>query len=185
MAALMTTFNYLTILRRPNIMVAIYAFAVFALLFLTVASVIDIVIEYTERNSSVAMLESFRARSRALLKGHGATQSDLPFLSGRSPTIASAVLLQRVTGAIVSSHGRVLSSEVDDQSARVKNGELKTTIHFQIDQVDLQKLVYDLESGEPYLFVKQIDIQTKDSENLAAPVLNVVMEVSGIWRGPK
>jgi general secretion pathway protein M len=170
---------------RPNILALIYALSVFVLLFLTAASLADIVHQYTERNSSLALLENFRARAHTFSKNGSATEPDLPFLTGSSATIASAVLLQRVTGAITSSHGRISSSEVAEKSAQAKDGELKTTIIFQIEQVDLQKLLYDLESGVPFLFVNQLDIQTKDLADSAAPHLHVVMEVSGIWRGPK
>lgn len=170
---------------QPKILAAIYAFTIVFLLFLTFASLSDIVHQYAQRNSSVAMLENLRTRTRALSKHGGKIEPDLPFLDGSSATIASALLLQRVTSAISGSHGRILLSEVGHRSARAKNGELKTTVNFQIDQLNLQRLLYDLESSVPFLFVKQLDIQAKQPSGSAAPRLDVVMQVTGIWRGPK
>lgn len=170
---------------RPGALVLIYALAVVLLACVTVASLADIVHRYSQRNDSIAMLENLKARAHAFSKNDGAPEPDLPFLSGSSPTIAGAMLLQRVTSAINRSGGSILSSEVGEKAAKTGERELKTIVHFQIGQVDLQKLLYHLEAGVPFLFVDQLDLQSKQSTEPAAPLLHVVMEVSGIWRGRK
>lgn len=173
---------------RSSTLALIYAIAIVVLFLTTVASLTQVIHLYQERNSKLMLLKELelRARSYSSNPNHGSlSDTDPLFLSGNSATLASAGLLQRVTGAITSAGGKVLSSEAGDQTARSKNGELKATINFEITQVNLQKLLYDLESGSPFLFINQIDIQAKKLPDAAGIRLAVVMQVAGIWRGQK
>jgi general secretion pathway protein M len=57
-----------------------------------------------------------------------------------------------------------------------------------MDQPALQKLLYDLEAGMPFLFVDQLDVQvpqtTVANENGSGRI-RVVLGVSGQWQGNK
>jgi general secretion pathway protein M len=173
---------------RPRTLAAIYGVAIALLCFVTAASLVGITRRYTERNNALTILENLRARALSYSSSAdraSATNTDAEFLGGSSATVASALLLQRVTGAIAGAGGRVLSSEVDERPAQPKDAELKATIDFEIEQVDLQRLLYDLESGAPFLFVDQLIIHAKQLPDAADARLGIVMQVSGIWRGPQ
>jgi general secretion pathway protein M len=56
-----------------------------------------------------------------------------------------------------------------------------------MEQPALQKLLYDLEAGMPFLFVDQLDVQvpqtTATNEGGSAGRIRVVLGVSGQWQG--
>jgi general secretion pathway protein M len=56
----------------------------------------------------------------------------------------------------------------------------------EIDQPQLQQLLYDLEAGMPFLFVDQLVVQTPLAEaGTGNGRLRILIEVSGQWRGTK
>jgi general secretion pathway protein M len=108
------------------------------------------------------------------------------YLEGATVTIAGATLLQRVAGAVVKLGGNVLSTQLDLQGAPSRTGFLSMIASCEIEQPQLQQLLYDLEAGMPFLFVDQLEVQTP----LAAPgsaggKLRILLVVSGQWRGAK
>jgi general secretion pathway protein M len=56
-----------------------------------------------------------------------------------------------------------------------------------MEQPALQKLLYDLEVGMPFLFVDQLDVQVPQTTatNEGAGRIRVVLGVSGQWQGNK
>jgi general secretion pathway protein M len=57
-----------------------------------------------------------------------------------------------------------------------------------MEQPALQKLLYDLEVGMPFLFVDQLDVQvpqTTAANETAVGKIRVVLGVSGQWQGNK
>ena len=109
-----------------------------------------------------------------------------PFLEGQTVTLAGAALLQRVAGAVTQAGGNVLSSQVDVQDAASNAGFVSLVASCEVTQADLQKLLYDLEAGMPYLFVDQLVVQAPDTVTRGdGGRLRVVLGVSGQWRGGK
>jgi general secretion pathway protein M len=54
----------------------------------------------------------------------------------------------------------------------------------EIEQPQLQQLLYDLEAGMPFLFVDQLVVQTPLAES-GNGKLRILLGVSGQWRGAK
>lgn len=113
-----------------------------------------------------------------------------PFLEGRTVTIAGAALQQRVAAAVKEAGGNVLSSQVDLQGTEAKPGVLGLSVNCEVDQANLQQLLYDLETGMPFLFIHQLVVQMPQSgskfEAGAEPVrLRVQIDVSGQWQVSK
>jgi general secretion pathway protein M len=80
----------------------------------------------------------------------------------------------------------VLSSQVDVQDAPSKSGLVSLVASCEVAQADLQKLLYDLEAGMPYLFIDQLVVQVPDTVTREeGGRLRVVLGVSGQWRGAK
>jgi general secretion pathway protein M len=101
-------------------------------------------------------------------------------------TVAGAALLQHVTAAVTRFGGNVLSSQVDLQGTRSKSGFLTVIISCDIDQPSLQQLLYDVESGMPFLFVDQLTVQIPASlAESRDGKLRVLLAVSGQWQGAK
>lgn len=114
----------------------------------------------------------------------GAARVGSPFLEGPTVTVAGASLLQRVAGAIAQAGGTMQSSQVDI-GGQGRDGAVGLLVNGEIDQLALQKLLYDLEGGMPFLTVDQLDIQTPATAANEAPVasgrLKIMIGISGRW----
>ena len=100
-----------------------------------------------------------------------------PLLEGPTITVAGASLLQRVTAVVTRVGGTEQSSQVDVQGARSNDGFVSVTVNCELSQVAMQQLLYDLESGMPFLFVDQLTARAEANR------LRVLLAVSGQWRG--
>jgi general secretion pathway protein M len=173
----------------PILAAAIYAGLVVVLLFTVVTSVADVVGQRDEVASASGMLEQLEGRRAAAVRGPSGDvtmPSGSAFLEGATITIAGATLLQRVAGAVTKFGGNVLSTQLDLQGAQSKTGFLSMIASCEIDQSELQKLLYDLEAGMPFLFIDQLVIQTPLALSSSGGVrLRLLLAVSGQWPGAK
>lgn len=109
-----------------------------------------------------------------------------PFVDGPSVTVAGATLLERVAGSVTRFGGTILSSQVDLQGARSKDGFVKVSVECEVDQPSLQNLLYDLESGMPFLFIDQLVAQTSEAaRGTFKGKMRVSILVAGQWQGAK
>jgi general secretion pathway protein M len=110
----------------------------------------------------------------------GAAPTESPFLEGPTVTVAGAALLQRIGGAITRAGGNVLSSQVDLQKADSKDGWIGLTVSCDMEQGSLQKLLYDVEAGMPFLFIDQLVVQAPVN-GVEQSRMRVLLTVSGQW----
>jgi len=102
------------------------------------------------------------------------------FVQGSSVSIARAELLKRVSIQISSTGGNIVSSSLDQATnAGQRTATVKTD--FTTENAQLQKLLYSLESGTPFLFVDRLTVRS-DPQSNTPHLLRVEMTVSGIWR---
>jgi general secretion pathway protein M len=171
----------------PILATVTYAGLVFALLFLVVTSIVDILGQRAAVASSAAMLEQLEGRRAAASGGRPADvlmPSGSAFLEGATVTIAGAALLQRVAGAVTKLGGNVLSSQLDLQGTQSKAGFVSMVASCEIDQPALQPLIYDLEAGMPFLFIDQLAVQAPTTSS-GEGKLRILLAVSGQWQGVK
>jgi general secretion pathway protein M len=171
----------------PLLATVAYVGLVVVLLFAVVTSISDLIDQRGEVAASANMLEQ--------LEGHRAGKRNVPgevmpsgsaYLEGATVTIAGASLLQRVASAVSKFGGNVLSTQLDVQSPSSKPGFLSMVASCEIEQPQLQQLLYDLEAGMPFLFIDQLVIQTPTTASGSQPgKLRVLLGVSGQWRGAK
>src|SRR5262252_11245607 len=132
----------------------------------------------------LAQLE--RGRTNAAPHSEADAPQGSPFLEGQTVTVAGAALLQRVAAAVTRVGGNVLSSQVDVQDAQTKAGQVSLVASCELNQPDLQKLLYDLEAGMPYLFVDQLAVQAPETAARGeGGRLRVMLGVSAQWQGTK
>jgi general secretion pathway protein M len=176
--------------RFPIAAVVLYLAAIVVFAVTTLVTVLDL----AERGDAVAASADILAK----LEGRGeprARASDVsdvtvpvgsPFVDGATVSVAGAALLQRVAAATTQVGGNILSSQVELQGPQSKAGFVTVTTSFEVEQASLQRLLYDVEAGLPFLFVDQIDVQAPSSATGAsADKMRVQMTVSGQWRGAK
>jgi len=171
----------------PILAAAAYAGLVFALLFMVVSSVVDILDQRAAVASSAAMLDQLEGRSTAASGRRSADvlmPSGSAFLEGATVTVAGAALLQRVAGAVTKLGGNVLSSQLDLQGTQSKAGFVSMVASCEIEQPALQPLIYDLEAGMPFLFIDQLAVQAPTTSS-GEGKLRILLAVSGQWQGVK
>jgi general secretion pathway protein M len=174
---------------------AAVGYVVLVLLFavMTVSSLTDVLdrrAAVAEATDTLAQLEG-RLPKRGGAGASGVTGS--PVLEGPTVTVAGAVLLQRVAEAITKVGGNILSSQVDLQGPQIKDGFISVTANCDVEQPAVQQLLYDLESGMPFLFVDQLVVQmptaapsSAGGEKAAEKVkMHVLISVSGQWQAAK
>lgn len=177
-----------TLSASPSLAAFAYAGLLVALLFIMVTSITDVLSRRAEVASSESMLEQLDGRRSAATRassGEVLIPSGSPFLEGATFTIAGATLLQRVDGAVTKLGGNVLSSQVDLKGSQSKAGFISMIASCEIGQAELQKLLYDLEAGMPFLFVDQLVVESTTSSASGEGKLRILLAVSGQWRSNK
>jgi general secretion pathway protein M len=173
----------------PLLATVAYVGLVVVLVFTAVTSISDLIDQRSEVAASANMLEQLEghhAEAKRNLSGEAGMPSGSAYLEGATVTIAGATLLQRVASAVAKFGGNVLSTQLDVQSTSSKPGFLSMIASCEIEQPQLQELLYDLEAGMPFLFVDQLVVQTPTTASGEQPgKLRVLLGVSGQWRGAK
>jgi general secretion pathway protein M len=176
-------------LAKPLPAAAAYIGLMALLLFLIVSSIVDVLGRRAAVVATAAMLEQFQGRRTAPVPGESgdvSTPSGSPFLEGATVTVAGAALLERVNTAIARLGGSVQSSQIDLQGNQAKSGFITMIASCEIDQPALQRLLYDIEAGMPFLFVDQLVVQTASGPASGGEgKLRVLLSVSGQWQGAK
>lgn len=174
----------------PLIAVTLYVAVTGGLLLMAGLSIADVIAHRQALAQTSDLLDQLRGRkggaknAAAAMAEHPGT----PFLEGPTVTVAGANLLQRVAAAIGNAGGSVQSSQVDVSGAQVKDGFVGLVVSCELDQPALQKVLYDLEAGMPFLFVDQLDVQVPQATALneaATGRVRVILGVSGQWQAGK
>jgi general secretion pathway protein M len=179
-----------TLTRSPLIAVTLYVAVLGGLLAIAGIAVFDIVDHQRALAQTSDLLEQLSGRkarggrAAALAAEHPGT----PFLEGPTVTVAGATLLQRVATAVGNVGGTIQSSQVDVLGAQAKDGSVGLVVSCEMEQPALQKVLYDLEAGMPFLFIDQLDVQvpqTTAANEGGTGRIRVVLGVSGQWQGNK
>nr|WP_275169857.1 type II secretion system protein GspM [Bradyrhizobium sp. CSS354] len=174
----------------PLIAVTLYLAITGGLLLMAGLSIAEVIAHRQALAQTSDLLDQLRGRksgaksAAALSAEHPGT----PFLEGPTVTVAGANLLQRVAAAVADVGGSVQSSQVDVTGAQTKDGFVGLVVSCELEQPALQRLLYDLEAGMPFLFVDQLDVQVPQTTALsdsATGRVRVILGVSGQWQAGK
>jgi general secretion pathway protein M len=178
-----------TLARYPYAAVAVYGVLIVAFLMIIGTALASLNQERSALADSrdiLGKLESRRQHGDTANVPAGAAPLGSPFIGGDTITVAGAALLQRVAGAITRFGGSVQSSQVEVQGPQAKDGFITLVISGAIEQSNLQKLLYDLEAGMPFLFVDQLVVQgPRTSAVPGGAHMQILIAVSGQWKGAK
>jgi general secretion pathway protein M len=172
----------------PLLAVTGYVVAVIVLLAMAWSGVSEILERRQAIAASADLLAQLEGRKPSAARaGSGETQvpTGSPFLEGQTLTVAGAALLQRVADAVAKVGGNVLSSQVDVQGMQAKDGYVSVLASCELDYAVLQKLLYDLEAGMPFLFIEQVVAQTPQSGSAETGRMRLLLSVAGRWGGEK
>jgi general secretion pathway protein M len=173
--------------RYPGFAASLYVVILIALLVTVLLALMGIVERYRALNESVATLARLESRAAASAQADwltGPVPPGSPFLEGQSVTVASAALLQRLTAAITRAGGNIVSSEVAQGGEETTSGYVKVIATCELQEPGLDRLLYDLEAGMPFLFVDPLTVEASLSASSDRP-MRVTLGVSGLWLGAK
>jgi general secretion pathway protein M len=178
-----------TLTRSPLIAVVLYLVAIGGLLTAIAVAATSILDHQRALAQTSDMLEQLQGRrARAGASPLAAEHPGIPFLEGPTVTVAGANLLQRVAAAVGQVGGTIQSSQVDLLGTQAKDGFVGLLVSCEMEQPALQKLLYDLEAGMPFLFVDQLDVQvpqTSAPNEGSGGKIRVVLGLSGQWQGAR
>jgi general secretion pathway protein M len=161
-----------------------------AVTWLALANLAGDYVDYAAANDLLDRIEGRKPSGESPGLASGAAKSGSPFLEGPTVTIAGAALQQRVVAAVQAAGGNVLSSQVDLQASEAKPGHVSLSANCEIEHTKLQQLLYDLETGMPFLFIDQLVVQMPQSSGrvdtgVNVPQMRVQIDVSGQWQVSK
>jgi general secretion pathway protein M len=172
---------YLT--RFPIAATVLYGGLVAAFISLSVLTALDLLGQEQALSAATDTLSQLEKRAHLGMQSASTDPSianGSAFLEDSTVTVAGATLLQRVASAVTQSGGNIVSSQVDLQGPLAKQGFVAVTANCELDQPALQKLLYDLEAGMPFLYVDQMEVQAPPGEKL-----RLMISISAQWQGTK
>ena len=174
----------------PLIAVTLYLAIAGSLLLMAGLSIVDVISHRQALAQTSDLLDQLRGRKGAAKSAAAelAEHPGTPFLEGPTVTVAGANLLQRVAAAVGNQGGSVQSSQVDVSGAQTKDGFVGLIVSCELEQPSLQKVLYDLEAGMPFLFIDQLDVQvpqTTAQNETGTGRVRVILGVSGQWQAGK
>jgi general secretion pathway protein M len=175
--------------RYPGVAAFAYAVAVVVFVLVAWSALADVYDRYGAFAAAGDLLDQIEGRKPAAAGADargGSAPAGSPFLEGPTVTVAGATLQQRVTGAVTKVGGNVLSSQVDLDGTKAKQGYVSLVASCEVEQPALQQLLYDLEAGMPFLFVDQLVVQAPQAgTGEEGGRMRVLLGVSGQWQGAR
>ena len=174
--------------RSPLIAVVLYLAVAFGLLAAAGTAISDILVHRAALAQTADLLEQLQGRKGRSARPLSAEHAGSPFLEGPTVTVAGASLLQRVAAAVGNAGGTIQSSQVDVTGGQAKDGVVGLVVSCEMEQPALQQVLYDLESGMPFLFIDQLDVQVPQTTAVSEGTtgrIRVVLGLSGQWQGSK
>jgi general secretion pathway protein M len=174
-------------LSQSRLIAVVLYLAVFGgLAFTSVVAIANIFDHQRALEQTSDLLDQLRGRKPHSPAQLSAEHPGTPFLEGPTVTVAGAALLQRVAAAIGNAGGTIQSSQVDVLGKEARDGFVGLVVSCEMEQPALQKVLYDLEAGMPFLFVDQLDVQvpqTTAKNEAGSGRVRVMLGVSGQWQG--
>jgi general secretion pathway protein M len=166
--------------RRDLGLVASYALAILLLSTVSIYSIAGIWARHQSVSEARAVLSKFERRPSAA--GEGRADAARAFLEDETVTLAGAVLLRRVKDAFSERGAKMISSQLD-LPTDASDHNVRAQVSYEIAQPQLQKLLYDLEAGMPFLFVDQLVAEpVRGGSGTSSDVLRLTMRISGVWK---
>jgi len=175
------------LVRYPGVATLAYGLVLVVLLLIAWGALASVYERYTAYVAAGELLDQMEGRkpgAAGVNAGANAAPTGSPFLEGPTVTVAGAALQQRINGAVTKVGGNVLSSQVDLEGSKAKQGYVSLVASCEVDQPALQQLLYDLEAGMPFLFVDQLVVKAPQSgTSEEGGRMRVLLGVSGQWQG--
>ncbi len=141
--------------------------------------------ELVDRQDMLARLQAQAARqpvsrSSQLVAG---TAPAAAFIAAPTAGLASAQLQTHIEQVAASQQATLMSSGVDTAAHDATPDAIRMQATLDLHLKSLQALLYQLESGTPYVFVETLSVQPSASEaGSDDPTLHLTVGVRALWR---
>jgi general secretion pathway protein M len=125
--------------------------------------------------------QALAARETRFIARPGRERGLPPSFEAGTITLAGAALQQRIETAVAGAKGRLASSKVDVESHGAER-RIEISAELTIAESDMQGLLFDLETGRPYVFVDSFEARAPETSG-EGEVLHVTLNLSGQWSG--
>jgi general secretion pathway protein M len=143
--------------------------------------------ELTERREAL----SHEARARSGTEAHARMKSEAPaaaFLDGPTVGLAAAQLQAYLSQVAASQQATLISYGVEPTRREDTPDSIRAQATLDVSQMSLQRLLYQLESRTPYVFVDALALQPPSAaeQRTAQANLRLTMSLHALWRrGPE
>lgn len=166
---------------------ALSALGIMAFIAFALGGALSIAFSLRDARAHIAELneqmEKIQAREQRVAPLAARDKAVSPFFEAGTITLAGAALQQRLEAAAASAKGRLVSSKVE-MAPRGDERRIALTAELTIAEPDVQALLYDLETGRPYLFVDALEVRAPEAAS-GGGAMRVSLTVSGQWSGAK
>ena len=110
------------------------------------------------------------------------------YLTGANETLVAAELQDRLKAAVAHTGGQLKSTQVVTTAENTKSRRVVVRGQISVSLASLQRVLYEIESGTPYLFVENLDIHPVSNPRAGSNadgdgLLEVRLDVYGYMRG--
>ena len=110
------------------------------------------------------------------------------YLEGQNESVVAAAMQERLKAAVVRTGGQLRSTQVVTSAENTKSHRIAVRGSMAISLAALQRVLYELESGSPYLFVDNLDVRPIVNPRAGGQIdadglLDVSFDVYGYVRG--
>jgi len=173
----------MTISSRP----VLCALVVVAIVALGAGAALSAALSLSAERAEVATLaeqsEALRLREERHPSPPGRDPVASASFEAKTITLAGAALQSRVEAAVAGAKGRLISSKVDVESHGAER-TLALAAELTVAEPNMQSLLFDLETGRPYLFVDSFEARSSEAASESG-VMRVSLSLSGQWSAPK
>jgi hypothetical protein len=136
------------------------------------------------RSTLLSQLEAYAA-NRNKVRLSGAAAPAAAFLSAPTQGLAGAQLQAYLQHVADTHHATLISSGMEATKHEDQPDAIRLQATLDADLASLQALLYQLESGTPYVFVDSLNIQipgTNAQHAVEDPLLRVTLGLRAVWR---
>ncbi len=152
---------------------------------LALGALSDATDENAERHAMLTRLEAAHRRGGGP-GGHAleAVAPDAAFLAAPTAGLASAQLQAHVTRLVAAQRANLASSGVQPTTRTDAADAIRLQATFDMGLPALQTLLYELETGTPYVFVEALSVQPQGGAQRPTdqPLLHVTLNLRAHWR---
>jgi general secretion pathway protein M len=140
--------------------------------------------EVGERNEMLSRLEARAKSVRDARARSGAVAPAAAFLDAPTQGLAGSALQAHILQMASANHATLISTGIEAAKREDPPDSIRLQATLDMNMLALQGLLYQLESGTPYVYVDALAVQIMGgrAQNAQDPLLHISLGLRAIWR---